>query len=386
MSQPSIIIVGGGVAGLAMANALAARGLYSTVLEKTKAPGEIDRGDVIHESILDIFQTWHIYEFLHKYHALEFSKFRILNQNGDEIFRFDLAYDLETPAKFTVLRHPDIERMLEEAAVNTGLVSVQRNTPCIDLVRDNGRIVGVITLKGRVNAALTILANGVQSTLRDKYFEGREYYKYPISFFNARFKLIPDFANTGFYILGKNGVMIIAPLPNDEMRVGIQQYQANRYNVRERVSSKNVIRMIRHRLYTFPIDSLEFIDAHIYPVSKSLNKSFWIPGAILVGDAAHTTHPAGGQGMNLAFQDAEVLAQFLACVRHNNEGIDSACAMYSRKRREEIKKVIRRTHFMGMMSLIESPVFIETRELLLKLANKVPALKKAVFRRITQVS
>ena len=39
-------------------------------------------------------------------------------------------------------------------------------------------------------------------------------------------------------------------------------------------------------------------------VTRSLAHSFWAPGVALVGDAAHTTHPAGATGMNLAISGA----------------------------------------------------------------------------------
>src|SRR5262245_56451574 len=129
MTLSSAIIVGGGVAGLAMANALAVRGVSSIVLEKTKAPGDVDRGDVIHHVILELFRRWGILELLQKYGALKFTNFRILNQKGATVFRIDLAQQLNPGATFTVLRHPDIERLLEEAAVATGRVSVLRNMP-----------------------------------------------------------------------------------------------------------------------------------------------------------------------------------------------------------------------------------------------------------------
>jgi 2-polyprenyl-6-methoxyphenol hydroxylase-like FAD-dependent oxidoreductase len=382
MDRLHTAIVGGGVAGLAMANALAARGISSTVFEKTASPGEIDRGDVIHHSILEIFKTWGVYDLLKKYNAIEFTKFYILNHDGSRIFGFDLARDLNPPASFTVLRHPDIQRMLEEAALSTGLVQVEHNTPTVDLLKERGRIVGIRTSKGRVDARFTVIANGARSTLRDNYFSGRDYYRYPVSFYNCRFPRLPELGHAGYYILGKQGVMIAAPLPNNEMRIGIQGYDTQ---VGEKVSTKNIIGIIHQRLRTLPIESLKLIDVHKYPLSKSLSRSFWTPGAALIGDAAHTTHPAGGQGMNLAFQDAEDLAKRLAATDCEDHSVDKACEEYSQCRHGQIKRVLARTHFMGLMSTIESPLFIRSREAWLKLANKTPPFKRFVFRRVVDV-
>jgi 2-polyprenyl-6-methoxyphenol hydroxylase-like FAD-dependent oxidoreductase len=365
-----------------MANALAARGISSTVFERTSGPGEIDRGDVIHQSILEIFKRWGMCELLKAYNALEFTKFFVLNHEGAELFRFDLARDFDTPAAFTVLRHPEIQRMLEQAALRSGLVKVEHSTACLDLLKERGRIVGIRTSKGRVDARLTIIAGGAKSSERDKYFSARDYYKYPVSFYNCRFRRVPEISNAGYYILGKKGVMIAAPLPNDEMRIGIQEYDSN---PGEKVSPKNIIKIVHQRLQTLPVQSLEFIDAHRYPLSKSLSRAFWIPGAALIGDAAHTSHPAGGQGMNLAFQDAETLAQGLSATDGNDDSVDKACEEYSQRRYREIKKVLARTHFMGLMSTIESPLFVSSREAFLRLANKITPLKRLVFRRIVDV-
>lgn len=386
MKSLSVVIVGGGVAGLALANALAVRGINSTVLEKTKSPGEIDRGDVIHQSILDILEKWQIAHLLKKYDALEFTDFRILNHKGIEVFHFDLAKELDSRAAFTVLRHPDIERMLEEAATSTGRVTIMRNTPCIELMTKGSRVIGVVTPINKIPASLTIFATGLRSSLRDKYFGEKMLYHYPVAFYNARFKLVPEYSDTGIYVLGKHGVMIMVPLPHQEMRIGIQ---FSKRDNSEFISPKNIKDVICERLENFPIDSLEFIDAHVYKVTKSLNRSFWIPGAALIGDAAHTVHPAGGQGMNLAFQDAEALAQCLEESRatdSNPKLVDKSCAIYSYRRRKQIKNVLRRTHLMGMMSLLKSPVFISTREQLLMLADRIPSLKRLVFRRIVSVS
>ncbi len=46
-----------------------------------------------------------------------------------------------------------------------------------------------------------------------------------------------------------------------------------------------------------------------FPLRQRYAKSYFRPGLVLVGDAAHTIHPLAGQGVNLGFADAKVLAE-----------------------------------------------------------------------------
>jgi len=379
MEKSPIVIVGGGFAGLAMANALAARGLSSVVLEKTRSPGEIDRGDVLHRSTILILKSWGVYERLLAHEPFSFSKFQIFDNTGNEIFGINTDQALDPESKFLVLRHPIIESFLEEAAARTGLVSVMRGVSCMDLITENGRVAGVNTSAGSWEANLTILANGAKSVLRDKYFDGRYLYDYSVSFYNARYRSNRDLSNAGFYVIGEAGIMIFVPLPNREVRIGLQCPRDERLNPRKAED------LIRARLSTFPIEELEFIDAHTYPVTMSLSNNLQIPGAALIGDAAHTVHPVGGQGGNLAFQDAELLAHYLSASNSSTDGQDGACQAYSTNRRRQLKSVLSRTHFLARWSLLRSPALINLRQSFLRFANNSILMKKLIFRRIVDV-
>ena len=377
-----VVITGGGVAGLSVANALAGRGIRSVVLERRRAPGEVDRGDVIHHSVLPLLARWKLQDRLDAYGPIELRMFRVLNERGQTIFEVDLEHDLPRPSRLTLVTHPDLERMLEEAARQTGLVSVRRETPCLDLLVERGRVVGARTDAGEVRAPLTVVSGGAQSTLRDRYFPGRSLYEYDVSFYNARVKLLPEYADAGCYVLGAPGVMIMAPLPGGEMRIGIQ---FRRTNGSEGVSRRNFGEMVARRLSTLPLDKLEFLGGHVYHVARSLGRSLWIPGAVLAGDAAHTVHPAGGQGMNLAFQDAEALAECLGPAHGAPDLLDVACRRYSARRRQEVKRVLRLTHFMGLLGSLERPPLIRARETLLRACNRSRQFKKRFVQRVMDV-
>ena len=62
------------------------------------------------------------------------------------------------------------------------------------------------------------------------------------------------------------------------------------------------------------------------PLRQRHAKRYVEPGLALIGDAAHVIHPLAGQGVNLGFLDAAVLAEELG--RVTRDGIDGALVRY----------------------------------------------------------
>ncbi len=352
------------------------------MLEKRRAPGEIDRGDVIQDSVLPILQRWNLADRLAAYGPVQLRSFRMLNDRGQTIFEVDLEHDLRRAARLTLVTHPDLERLLEQAALDTGLVAVRRGVPCLALLVERDRVIGVQTEEDAVRAPLTVVATGSHAPLRDRCFPHRSAREYAFSFYNARIKLLPDYADAGYYVLGPTGVMVMAPLPKGEMRLGIQ---FRRTSDAESVSPRNLRQVVARRLATFPVDRIEFLGGHVYHLSRSLGRALWVPGAVLAGDAAHTVHPAGGQGMNLALQDAELLAECLATARGRPDFLDQACRRYSAERRRQVKRVLRLTHFMGLLGSLENRSLIRARERLLRLCNRSRWVKRHFVQRVIDV-
>ncbi len=268
------------------------------------------------------------------------------------------------------------------SAIETGCVTVRRKVVCLDLTKEADRITGVRTDHGVVKGSLIIIATGARSALRDKYFQIHSNYRYRTEFLNVHCSLIDQFASAAYYVLGPQGVMIMVPLPHGEMRIGLQ------FDVRGNSQLKTpeeLAGIIRSRLATFPTSQFRMLGSTTYHLSRILCSPFWIPGAVLIGDAAHTTHPAGGQGMNLAFQDAECLAEQLGKAGLAPSAVDKACALYMSNRWGQVRRVLARTHFLGLMGAVSHPLYTSVRECALKLADRSSVLKRWVFRRIADV-
>jgi 2-octaprenylphenol hydroxylase len=75
-------------------------------------------------------------------------------------------------------------------------------------------------------------------------------------------------------------------------------------------------------------------------------KRYVEPGLALIGDAAHTIHPLAGQGVNLGFLDAAVLAEVLMHALERGESLADIRVLSRYERR-------RMPHNLAMMAAME---------------------------------
>jgi 2-octaprenylphenol hydroxylase len=91
---------------------------------------------------------------------------------------------------------------------------------------------------------------------------------------------------------------------------------------------------------------LEADPRHSIPLRQRHAKRYVEPGLALIGDAAHTIHPLAGQGVNLGFLDAAVLAEVLMHALERGESLADIRVLSRYERR-------RMPHNLAMMAAME---------------------------------
>jgi ubiquinone biosynthesis UbiH/UbiF/VisC/COQ6 family hydroxylase len=106
------------------------------------------------------------------------------------------------------------------------------------------------------------------------------------------------------------------------------------------------------------------------------------PGVALVGDAAHAVHPLAGQGVNLGFQDARVLAEELAARSAlERPGDLRVLRRYARARREDVSAMQFVTDRLDRLFASEGKAASWLRNAGLQLVDSQPWAKGALAER-----
>ena len=193
-----------------------------------------------------------------------------------------------------------------------------------------------------VHAEWLIAADGVRSRVREQLgieFAGG---RVPMTFLLAEGRIAGTY-ETGHvhYFFGRAGSLVFAPMRNGTVRIAAAVPEDTP------LTPESVQQLLDERgpggLRVGRLDALRtFTSSEKIAVPLRRGRCF------LVGDAAHTHSPVGGQGLNLGLQDVHNLAWKLAGVIQGRLApgiLDS----YERERRQAAEQIVQTTHQMIRM-------------------------------------
>ena len=307
-------VVGGGPAGMVLGLLLARAGIDVVVLEKHADFLRDFRGDTIHPSTLEVMDELGLLDDLLKLPHNKVSRLGV--QVGDTSINFaDFTWLPPRHAFIALMPQWDFLDFLADEARKYPNFKLIMQANVTDLVEERGRIVGVrgTTPEGplEVRAKLTVGCDGRKSTVRAKAGLEVEDIGAPIDVFWMRVSRRPGDPPSGGRL---NAGSFFAMLDRGDY---FQLAYVIPKNTAEKLKEQGLpaFREIVAKALPFLADRVDELktwdDVKLLTVSIDRLRTWYRPGLLCIGDAAHAMSPIGGVGINLAIQDAVAAANIL---------------------------------------------------------------------------
>lgn len=372
-----IAIVGGGLVGASLALALAPHWRVA-LLERTPAPQPSHAEQDWDNRVYAISPgSQHFLRRIGGWPPVRPGWIRKMDVRGDGggALGFD-ALDLAVDALAATVENRSLQASLWQALAGqvsilcpAQLQSVQFSSDAVSLQRADG---------ATVRARLAVAADGAQSWLREQAgiaFQRQPYQQRGVV---ANFHCERPHGDIARQWFRADGILAYLPLPGNRISIvwSTDDAQAEALLVLAPAElAAKVAAAGGHAL-----GALEVITpAAAFPLALGRAERVWAPRLALIGDAAHTIHPLAGQGVNLGFGDASVLADILNQAPGRDPADPALLARYARSRAEDVLRM--QTVCDGLQKLFspQRPKLGLLRNLGLNLVDHAGPLKRLLM-------
>ena len=348
MSQ--VIVVGAGPAGASLAFLLAERGIEVTLVERQRDFAREFRGEVLLPSGVEALAQMGLgeaYAAVPKWRPASLAVY--LNRKVVVDLPLDPAlFGGHPPA--AVSQPALLEAIVGRAAGRPGFRFL-RGATARELLREGERICGVRVQTDagseELRAPLVVGTDGRASIVRRRGGFTATENAPPMDIVWCKVPALPGFDGARGYA-GGGHLLVVYRTFGDQLQVGWAIVKGTFGELRKRGIEQWVGEMAGHVTPDLAEHLRRHAGALTHPflldvVSDRVTR--WsAPGALLLGDAAHTMSPVGGQGLNLALRDAIVAANHLVPALRagaGSEALDAAARAAEAERLPEIATVQR---------------------------------------------
>ncbi|TVQ09053.1 MAG: FAD-dependent hydroxylase [Leptolyngbya sp. DLM2.Bin27] len=334
-----VAIVGGGIVGLTLAAALSASGMQVAVIEAQTAAAAASRQRAYALSLTsgDIFKGLGLWPQIGP-HICHFDKVQLSDGDYGRVVQF-LPTDLGTEAVYYGAEHGVLMAALQGAIAAAPTVHYLCSATLGETREQGNWVVAAVTTPEAVvtvRSHLMVAADGKGSLLRQRAGIGNVGWRYRQSCVTTVLEPEHSHQNTAYERFWPSGPFAILPLPGQRCQVVWTAPHAEAEAILALPEAEFMAEL--ERRYGHHMGQLKRLTAPaMFPVQLMQCDRYVLPRLALVGDAAHSCHPVGGQGLNMGIRDAAALAEVLTAAYQRGENLGSVTVLrrYERWRRLE---------------------------------------------------
>jgi FAD-dependent urate hydroxylase len=377
MDTRSVLIVGAGIAGLAVARALRRRGFEPEIVERARAFDAMGMGTGIYMpgNGVRAMETLGLADQLLA-RAVWMSHQRMLDHAGRVLAQVQLNRVWDGVGQCIGVRRSALHELLRDGAAGVPIQfgkTVSVVTQTLDAVRvtfDDG---------ATREFAIVIGADGIRSSIRRLVFGdiapryvGQVCWRFLVKGVNG-----PQRVTTWTVMLAPDRAFLMLPVGDGDLYVyaDLVRRELDDPTGRDVAKLRELFADFAEPAPTL-LRRLASADAvHFAPIEE-VNTDPWVKGrVVLIGDAAHATSPNMAEGAAMALEDAIVLSEVLEQLgRHPDSMSNDLLSAFAQRRRARVEWVQQRTHRRDRIRAL--PVFL--RNLALRAAG--PAIYRKDYK------
>ena len=313
--QFDLIICGGGMVGLLLANALAPHRLSIAIVETSAQPPAWNRDQfdlrvsAITRASQRILETLGVWPAMAGMRISPFREMQVWDGTGDGVIHFDSA-DIGQDCLGHIVENSVIQLALFQRLTSFG--NVHWLQPAIPSELSAGEHHLTLTLEDRrqLTAGLIVGADGGSSWVRQQAGIGVQTTDYQQSAVVATVKTEQHHRETAWQRFMPTGPLAFLPLSDGYSSIvwsTTPEHAATLVSMDDTAFCQTLAEGFDFTLG----EVLETSARAAFPLRSQHAQHYVQPRLALIGDAAHTIHPLAGQGVNLGFADAATLAEVL---------------------------------------------------------------------------
>ncbi len=343
-----ITVIGAGIAGLAVATALAQRGAQVTVREQAPAITEVGAGLQISPNGAAVLAALGQADALRaagiESRAVELRDYR----RGEPVLRLDLEKHHTGPHPFILIHRARLIALLETAARDAG-VDIRLNTKTTD----------------RPDAPLVIGADGLHSAQRARLNgDAKPFFTHQVAWRAVIEAEAPPEAHV-YMAPGRH----LVTYPLSATQRNIVAVEERDTWAEEGWTHKDDPANLRSAFADFAPGVRGWLDQvkepYLWGLFRHPVAARWHDGnTAILGDAAHPTLPFLAQGANMALEDAWVLADCLA-----TQPLHDALSLYQTRRKPRVSRVIEAANANARNYHLRNPLIRTAAHTALRLAG-----------------
>ncbi|MDQ6996048.1 MAG: UbiH/UbiF/VisC/COQ6 family ubiquinone biosynthesis hydroxylase [Mariprofundus sp.] len=385
-----VIIVGGGMVGLALACALRNTGLQIVVIERSQAQvrkslGRDCRVSAIVRGNVNILEGLGVWQYL-KDDASPIRQMRVWDNQEAGGIRFD-CNEIEEDELGFLIENSCTQRAMHRAILDSD--NVEFCCPAeIASLQWQAEQVMVKLADGRVlRTPLIVGADGGRSWVRQQ--AGIDCWQRDYKQKGIVATVRPEHSHRGnaFQRFLPTGPLAMLPMTDDLCSIvwSAENSEADRLMAMQDDAFLEALNLTFGPMLGRIVEAG---DRAAFPLKGQLAKHFVRERVALVGDAAHCIHPLAGLGVNLGIRDAMVLAQKIADAKRFDEdwGELNVLDRYMKQRLPDVLSVMGSMEGLHRIFTGTLPGLKELRGLGMRLMGNSGAIKQLLMRNSTGLS